>query len=229
MSDWNPKKEWQNLLSETRIRTESEHLNELFGFGKKKKEENKDDESSSKPATKKVETWEDLQGLLELILQEDETKKAIEASSEAGGKMVRAVVGAVPVVGNVWQALGGLKDVHGLVGKLRKTDQEKADQNPIMSALQIDPGYSEILDPKLELEFIKWFSKWVAGKSGKIDESEEDINSILEKWLKQRGKYDETVTDAESTAQFTDIPVPKAKDWWDKLKQGAKTFGDNVL
>lgn len=207
MNNWNPKKEWEKLVVETKLM----------------------EASSDDIEVGTVESWEELHDILDLALQKADMEKAAQDTGEAAGRLTKNLMAALPGIGSVWGAMGAVKDIANLAGKLRSTEDPKAEENPIMSSLKIDPGYSEILDNNLEKEFIIWFKDWISKQSGPIADSQSDINSVLEEFLKERGDFDETVVGGESNHSFTDIPVPSDDKVIPKLKSLTKGFLGDVI
>ena len=209
MASWNSKREWDKMLLEISIDKESGPL--LI-------------------EARKVETWEELIEVLDLALQKEDMEKAANDGGEAVGKLAKNAINMVPALGTVWSTFGMIKDVAELTSKLRKSDSS-VEENPIMSSLKIDPGYSELLDNNLEKEFIVWFKEWIGkeDRTGPITGNQANINSILEEFLKERGDHDESVFGGESAFQFTDIPYPKDDKLISTLKKATKGFLGNIV
>ena len=199
--NWNAKKEWNNLVESYRIIEEA--------------------------AT--VDEWEDLHNVIDMALQRKKIAQEYEAGGEAAGKLAKGVIGTIPFLGNAWNAAGGVKDVAELAFKLMDMGDEQVEASEIMGSLKIDPGYAEILDNKLETEFLKWFKNWIGGRTGPIGPDESSINKVLELFLTERGTHDETVKDGDSAAKFTDIPYPDDDLDVEKLKKGGWNFLKNII
>lgn len=194
MSKWNPRKEWQTLVVETKVR----HLQE-----------------------RTVQKWGELGELLTVAVQAKELEKTSK-SGENLGKAAKNLLSLTPV-GWIQSALalgGQLKDLGDVMQNAADMDDEQAEKSPLMTSFNIDDGYSEILDDRLETEFVKWLSGWVADKIRSDGDSDIpdslDINKMLEQFLEERGDYDESVTNAGSMSKFTDIEYPEQEAKWKK-------------
>ena len=86
---------------------------------------------------------------------------------------IAAVVGAVKVA-------AGVKSVYDLgkaaFSKYRGQPTEKTDKMPLLDIFNLDPRYSEILDDRLEEEFISWWQNRI--KSNKICQREAESCKI---------------------------------------------------
>ena len=175
-----------------------------------------------------VATWEDLKALFEILLEKEDLKE-LERQGGAAGKLAKNIISIMPGLNSVqalWGIAGQLKDIDDIVQGAQNAG-EKAQTAPVLASLQVDPGYAEILDDRIESEFLKWFIDiYLPGKSGNITAEDDTVNEVLEQFLKQRGEHDESVVDGESSAKFTDLEMPLAIDKIDKLKSLAKgVFG----
>ena len=85
MSNWNPRNEWKNLLTETQSRAEVERLDELFGSDKKQDKEKKAEVNKDigKAEQRTVETWEDLRSLINAITSRDKAEKLAKNACSA--------------------------------------------------------------------------------------------------------------------------------------------------
>jgi hypothetical protein len=114
---------------------------------------------------------------------------------------IAAVVGAVKVA-------AGAKAVYDLgkaaFDKFKGEPTEKTDKMPLLDIFNLDPRYSEILDDRLEEEFINWWQNRIKTKpDGEIVETDElNVNKLLPMWLKL--KYPEISISASNP----DIPEP---------------------
>ena len=162
MSNWNPRKEWNNLLMETRARAESERLDELFGFGKKKdKDKEKKAEVNKdigRAEQRTVETWEDLRSLIDVVTSRDKAEKLAAKTGEAGAAIVKNIAYQIPILGNVWTLVGTAKDSISLLNNIMKLPEEEAEKNPMLDTLQLDEEYVEIVDNEMAAEFLKFLS-----------------------------------------------------------------------
>ena len=207
MKTWNPKSEWKILLEEAKTRAISEA-----------------------PETRKVQTWGELGELLAVGVKAKELEKSSK-SGENLGKAAKNLLGLTPFgwVQNALQLGGQIKDFRDVLKNAGDLDDEKAEKSPMMTAFNIDDGYAEILDDRLETEFIKWLTGYVKTKittdgDGAIP-SDLDVNNLLEKFLENRGGHDETVSGAGTMAKFTDIDYPKEESSWKKsIKAMGKGF-----
>lgn len=245
MSNWNPRKEWNNLLMETRARSEAERLDELFGFGKKKDEKKKEtsdiDKSIGKAEQRTVETWEDLRNLIDVVTSRDKAEKLAKKAGEASAAVLKNIMYQIPVLGSVWTLVGTTKDSLSLLNNIMKLPEEEAEKNPMLDTLQLDEEYVEIVDNEMASEFLKFFSGYIEKKTGKIPETiplEADwngdgnktkeevpttINSLFQKWIQDHGTGGEaTVVGAGSENTFTDIPYPEDNSLEDKAKRAGK-------
>ena len=245
MSNWNPRKEWNNLLMETRARSEAERVDELFGVGKKKDKKKKEssdiDKSIGKAEQRTVETWEDLRNLIDVVTSRDKAEKLAKKAGEASAAVVKNIAYQIPVIGNIWTLVGTAKDSISLLNNIMKLPEEEADKNPMLDTLQLDEEYVEIVDNEMSAEFLKFFSGYIEKKTGKIPETiplEADwngdgnktkeevpttINSLFQKWIQDHGTGGEaTVVGAGSENTFTDIPYPEDNSLEDKAKRAGK-------
>jgi len=256
MSNWNPRKEWSDLLTETRARETNERLDELFGFGKKKDEKEESSESSEKEQAvakkgmenmpmRKIETWEELKNLVDIMTGDKETMDSIEQWAAHAGTAVKNVLYWTPA-GNVVTALGGAKDfVNGMLN-ITKMDDSEVEKDPLLDTLQLDEEYIEITDDAKAKEFLQFFSGYIGKKSGPIpetitlsadwngdgQETTEDlpttVNSLYQKWLQDSGDGDATVVGASSEHAFTDIDYPDV-DSADKVAKAVASKGSEKI
>tara|TARA_R110002153_G_scaffold59747_5_gene162830 strand:- start:358 stop:996 length:639 start_codon:yes stop_codon:yes gene_type:complete len=208
MANWNAKNEWKILLEETNTRA----INEA-------------------PNTRMVQTWGELGELLAVGIQAKELEKTSK-SSENMGKAAKNLLGLTPFgwVKNALELGGQIKDMGDVFMSASEMNDEKADKSPMMTAFNIDDGYAEILDDRLETEFIKWLSGYVKDKitsngDGAIP-TDLDVNGLLEKFLEKRGVHDETVSGSGTMSKFTDIEYPKDEANW---KKSIKAMGKGFL
>ena len=184
MSNWNSKQGWNDLVFENKIR---HLLNERF-----------------------VENWEELHQILALAVNAQELKD-IEERGQATGKVIKSVLEYLPGVKIFSDGLslaGKAKDAYDASKMGRNASDEQAEDNQLLGMFHIDDGYKELVDNRLEAEFIKWFPTWLEGKSGAIDPEADNANAVFEEFLQRRGDFDETVVGGESPAKFTDIQYP---------------------
>tara|TARA_A100001015_G_C14884305_1_gene669704 strand:- start:20 stop:664 length:645 start_codon:yes stop_codon:yes gene_type:complete len=176
---------------------------------------------------RKVQTWEEMKEILALAVKAEELKD-IEQRGEATGKVIKNVLEYLPGVKLFADGvkLGGqVKDAMDASKAARNADDASAEKNQLLGIFHIDDGYKELVDDKLESEFIKWFPTWLEGKSGSIGQEEGDVNSVFEEFLKQRGDFDETVVNADSQADFTDIDYPEQEG---EFKSAMKKAGSTL-
>lgn len=254
MTNWNPRKEWHNLLVETVARETNERLDELLSFGKSKEKSDTDTdtETSSEEQEiaqkgmeqmpmRKIETWEELKNLVDIMTGDQETLDSIEQWAAHAGTAVKNVMYWTPV-GNAITALGGAKDLVNGMLNITKMDDASVESDPLLDTLQLDEEYIEITDDAKAKEFLKFFSDYIGKKSGPIpetislsadwngdgQETAEDlpttVNSLYQKWLQDSGSGDATVVGASSEHAFTDIDYPDV-DSTDKLAKAVATKG----
>jgi len=208
MSKWDPKSEWKVLLEETKHR---ELLRE-----------------------EKVTTWEEFKQILTVATNAKELEK-LSTGGEAVGKAAKnllgmalngATMGLAGTIKNGLELGGQLKDVYDVVKGAGELDDKAAEKSPLFSYFNIDDGYSEIVDDRLEDAFLKWLPGWIGNKTGPIDPEMDNVNKVFEEFLKQRGDFDETVSNAGSMKKFTDLDKPKDESGWEKaykvIDKGAK-------
>ncbi len=179
--------------------------------------------------TRKVETWEDLEFAVGLLAGKDELEE-LSRAADAMGRLAKNLISASnPLLGAVWGVFGALKDVYELAVGIRKTPEEKAETNPMMDTLKLDPSYSEMLDPKIEKAMIKDFYQELQGMelSGPIPSREDSFNKYAEKWLRDEiGDNEATVQGATDKSSFQDIEIPNADE--DQMK-AMKAFFSNLF
>ena len=162
---------------------------------------------------RKVETWEDLEFAVGLLAGKDELEDRAQIA-DAMGRLAKNLISASnPLIGAIWGVFGALKDVYELATGLRKTPENKAETNPAMDSLKLDPTYSEMLDPKLEGKMIKDFYKELQGMelSGTIPGREDSFNKYAEKWIRDEvGENEATIQGATDKFSFQDIEIPDA-------------------
>lgn len=174
--------------------------------------------------TKSVTSWEDFKLLINVLLNQ---RKLKALAGKTGGlaakglKILSALSGAeaLKAAGDL---LGTPKDVYELVQMTAELPDEQAEKAELADALNIDDGYSEMVDDRLETGFLKWMSQtYLPGKSGAIAEEEDNINAIFEKYLEERGTGAETVAQAETSGKLTDLEFPKKLGTaYELIKQG---------
>ena len=249
MSKWDPRKEWNNLLIETKARADNDRLDELFGLGKKKDKKSKGEVNKDigRAEQRTVETWEDLRSLINVVTSRDKAEKLAKKSGEAAGAVVKNIAYQIPVIGNIWTLVGTAKDSLGLLNNIMKLPEEEAQKNPMLDTLQLDEEYVEIVDNEMAAEFLKFFAGYIEKKTGAIPETiplEADwngdgnktkeevpttINSLFQKWVQDHGTGGEaTVVGAGSDNTFTDIPFPDDDSLEDKAKRAGKAGLDGV-
>jgi hypothetical protein len=201
MLTWDTEDEWNKFLLEVQTRT---LLSERF-----------------------VENWEELHQILALAVSAQELKD-IEERGEATGKVIKNVLEYLPGVKMFSDGLslaGKAKDAYDASKLGRNASDDQAEDNQLLGMFHIDDGYKELVDNKLEGEFIKWFPGWLEGKSGSIDTEADNVNAVFEEFLKSRGDFDETVSGGESAAKFTDIEYP---DDDEGFKKSLKKAGSSL-
>ena len=204
----NPETAWEDLLIESVLR-------DII------KEEN-------------VKTWEDFKQIMGVALKAKELEK-LKTAGGAAGKAAKNLLGLVPGIGTVKSAMslgGQLRDLADVVKMGGEMKDSQAEKSELFSLFNIDDGYTEIVDNDLEDEFLNWLPGWIGEKTGNIDPKLDNANAMFEEFLKQRGSYDETVTDADPGKKFTDIEMPEKEPLKDAMKSmasAAKGFWNNLF
>lgn len=174
-------------------------------------------------------TYKQLRGILELAagIKGDvarESLKAIAKGADLSNDVISLIGGVMGIAENkqpinevvltLAAVVGGIKAVAGAKAlySLGKAAYDKykgkpttvTDKMPLLDILNLDPRYSEILDDRLEEEFIMWWQERVKNKpDGElVDTNELNVNVLLPKWLKE--KYPEV----NLTASNPDVPGP---------------------
>lgn len=169
----------------------------------------------------KCETWEDLRTVVALMAHGERVKELAAAGGNIGSGAA-TILGLIPGASTVvnWAQIPAKlmkkpKDFGQAVKKLVKganqidapDEKLKKPASGILDAFRIDDGYQKIVDSEVEAKFLEDFEKWVSDpkKTGKLPDK--DINEWFENWLsKNHGSGKETVTGAESSTKFTEIP-----------------------
>jgi len=110
-----------------------------------------------------------------------EIHRAKEAGKEAGKKGAEALIGAIPVMGNIFAALKGAKDVKDTYKKLYGLDDD-VKTNTGLDKLQVNDDVSKIVDDPIEVAFINDFLGQLLDKSD--NEPLPDVNDALQDFLK---------------------------------------------
>ena len=228
--NWQPRHEWDKLVLETLLLEEDEKILDAV----------------EDLPTKKIETWEELRALVSLVTGESEAYDTVEKMGELAGKAVKNVMYFVPGLGNAWTLIGTAKDAAGFLGNLLKLPEDKVEDDPLLSTLQLDKEYIDIVDDAKAKEFLKFFSGYIESQSGPIPptialnadwngdgtETTEDvpttINSLFQKWLQDSGEGDATVVGAGGDDAFTDIDFPDKEKGMDMAKSVTKTAGKAI-
>ena len=149
----------------------------------------------------------DVVGLVSSVMGLSESKQKLNEIALT----LAAVVGAVKVV-------AGVKTVYTLgkaaFDKYKGEPTEKTDKMPLLDIFNLDPRYSEILDDRLEEEFINWWQNRIKTKPDDeaVETDELNVNKLLPMWLKQ--KYPEISISASNPG----IPNP----YWNLSTQNVK-------
>tara|TARA_A100001015_G_C14985113_1_gene711176 strand:- start:1117 stop:1587 length:471 start_codon:yes stop_codon:yes gene_type:complete len=109
--------------------------------------------------------------------------RAKEAGKEGGKKGADALIGAVPVLGNVFAALKGAKDIKDVYKKIYGLDDDFK-TNTGLDKLQVDDDVSKIIDDPIEVAFINDFLGQLADKDD--EDPLPDVNDALQDFLKFR-------------------------------------------
>lgn len=193
MSDWDAKKQWENLLIESRLR---QILSE-----------------------EKVKTWNDFRKVLAVAIKADELEKMANGG-EAVGKVAKNLLGMMFPIGMVKSGMelgGQMKDAFDVVKGAASLKDSQAEKSPLFSYFNIDDGYSEIVDDRLESEFLQWLPSHISNRVGTIEPDEDNVNKMFETFLEERGEFDETVTGASTMAKFTDLEIPEDSEKMNKM------------
>lgn len=227
--DWQPRYEWDKLVLETLLLEQEEALEVVEDLPKKK-----------------IESWEELRGLIDLITGESEAYETVEKMGELAGKAVKNVMYFVPGIGNAWTLIGTAKDAVGFLGNLLKLPEDRVEDDPLLSTLQLSQEYIDIVDDAKAKEFLKFFGDYIKSQSGPIppsiplnadwngdgSETTEDvpttINSLFQKWLQDTGEGDATVVGAGGGNSFTDIDFPDREKGIEQAKSMTKTAAKGI-
>lgn len=255
---YSAKQQWELLKEEYRdneinfIIEESRQLNEAWSWfsspdpeeslsGKAKKVfgkvsdwvdnaiDNLDDMSQD---TKQVTNWGDFKTLVEIMINQ----RNLEQFASKGGGLaaktakIAATLSGASAVTAALEAVGPAKDMFDFVTMAADMPDEEAEKAPLADTMNIDDGYSEMVDDRLENKFLKWLSgTFLPTRSGDIDASEDNINAIFEKYLEERGSGAETVAAAETSGKITDLTFPKAlKTAFNIMKKGATGLAELI-
>tara|TARA_B100000212_G_scaffold326159_1_gene288426 strand:+ start:4096 stop:4752 length:657 start_codon:yes stop_codon:yes gene_type:complete len=218
MNRYNARNQWNSLLESYRLIAEAEDA-ELKKL-------------ADEVEPQKVRTWEDLRGLFKVLLDKKDLEKAA-AGGGAAGKLAKNIIGVIPGLNSIqalWGVAGSLKDVRSLVNTAYDLNDKKAEKSPMLDTLNVDDGYAEILDDRIEDEFLNWFmSTYLETATGPIDPKVDNVNTVLEEFVKQRGDGAETIIDAETSAKFTDLEIPAKVSIIDKLGAAVKGLFDGII
>lgn len=88
---------------------------------------------------------------------------AVEAGKKASEKGLEAVIGMIPFGGTAWSAISAAKDISDIYSDTVGWEAEDKEQNPLWDFMTVDPATSELLDDKVEREFIKALGDKVEG------------------------------------------------------------------
>ena len=199
-----------------------------------------------------VKTWGQLKDILDIANNIKDLEKA-QKSAAAGGAATRALFPALNLVlAAVNPALGvgmaaikstadffsSVKNAKDAASTLRDATDSQVESSPLLDLFKIDDGYQEIVDPKIEEKFLKWFSGWIDGKmkgdpDGKVPPL--DINTIFEKFLEDDGNpgFDETVTGAVEDTKLNEIPYngkpSEVKQAWNTVTRAMGGYIDEFM
>ena len=88
----------------------------------------------------------------------------------------------------------------------------------------------------LKMNFLAWFSDYVDDKMKNNPDEKvpaKDVNEIFAQFLRKQGKYNETVTDAESDTKLTEIPYngkpDEVRNSFNKVSRAVGGFIDEFL
>ena len=182
--------------------------------------------------TKKVTNWDDFKTLVEIMINQRNLEKFAEKGGGLAAKTAKITMtlAGASVVPAALEAVGQAKDMLDFVQMAADMPDEEAEKAPLADTMNIDDGYSEMVDDRLENKFLKWLSgTYLFNRSGNIDASEDNINAIFEKYLEERGSGAETVAAAETSGKITDLTFPKAlKTAYNLMKKGVTGLAELV-
>lgn len=190
---------------------------------------------------RKVKTWNDLRLILTAIIKKDElTKKLQRAEHEAAGAGLVVKATLTLLTGGLFAALLGamgiVKDTKEFIQNSTELtnsqdDNEKIETNKYLDSFLLDVGYSQVLDPRVEMKMIRDFFNDIKDEdvfSGDIEAYDASFTDWAEDWIKENeeiaGKV--TLTGAEKKGKFTDIDMA---DFSDKEVINGLNFIDDVL
>ena len=238
--NWSSKEEWRKL----RLTTEAVYLYEqtakgnflfLEGSESDGSEEGSEAEIESAP---KCTTWEELRAVVALMAHGEEVKKLKDAGGKVGSAAA-TILGLIPGTATFvnWAQLPSKimkkpRDLKTAVGNIVDTVKDVPDaklKKPaggILDAFVIDDGYQKIVDKEVETKFLEDFQEYVTDPKKTGDLPDKDINEWFENWLAENhGEGDETVTGAETSTKFTDIPTVPDHD---KLEKSIEKIGGTL-
>lgn len=107
--------------------------------------------------------------------------RAKEARKEGGKKGAEALIGAAPVLGNVFAALKGAKDIRDIYKRVYGLDDD-IKTNTGLDILQVNDDVSKIVDDPIEIAFMNDFLGQLDGMGN--EEDLPDVNDALQDFLK---------------------------------------------
>ena len=109
--------------------------------------------------------------------------RAVEAGKEGSKKTAETAIGAVPILGNIFNVIKGLSDTKEIYKKIYGLDDEFV-TNTGLDKLQVNDNISKIVDDKIETAFINDF----LGQLDDMDDTEPlpDVNDALQDFLKYK-------------------------------------------
>ena len=145
-------------------------------------------------------------------------------------KFAKNLLGMMFPIGMVKSGMelgGQMKDAFDVVKEASNLKDSQAEKSPMFSYFNIDDGYSEIVDNRLESEFLEWLPGHISRKVGTIEPEDDNVNKMFETFLEERGDFNETVAGADSMKKFTDLEIPSEDKKMDKMmkKIGSATEG----
>lgn len=199
-----------------------------------------------------VKTWGQLKDILDIANNVKELESA-QKKAQAGGAATRtlfpaltivlsavnpALGGALGVMEKAAEFFGGVKNARDAAATLRDATDSQVESSPLLDLFKIDDGYQDIVDPKIEDKFLKWFSKWIEKNMKGNPDGEVpaiDINTLFEKFLKEDGNpgFDETVTGAVEDTKLNQIPYngkpSEVKQAWNKVTRSMGGYIDEFM
>ena len=187
---------------------------------------------------RKVRSWEDLRVLLRCIIHSEELKLKMErAKNEVSGAglLIKGILAIVlgPIMAAFMGAFGLIKDTKEFIKQSvditnKEKDNAPIESNKALDAFLLDVGYSQMLDPKIEIKMLKAFLVEIEGEelTGNIDEDDRSFSDWAEDWIRDNDIVTGpvTVTGADKRGKCTDIDMPDFTQ--PEVESALKLLGD---